>query len=171
MSTVAAFPLSTAVRVYNEVRRRIAEEYDMDESDPFVLGSAEGETDLSEALIHLLRQAREREALADACKRMADETASRAARHKASAERLRAIVEWAMAEARLPKVEAPDVGAQLVAGRPSVAVIDEDLIPEHLCRIRREPNKTAILAELQAERNVPGAALNNARPALRVKWS
>lgn len=170
MNTVEKFPLSAEVRVFNELRRRLAEDFGLDENDEAVLDTADGLSSLSDMLIHMLRQAREKEAQAEACKGMAKQMAERASRIADGASKIRGIVSWAMEEARLVKLTAPDLSASLAAGAPSVAVLNEELVPDEFCRIKtiREPDKLAIKKHLQGGGHMAGAMLNNARPVLRV---
>lgn len=58
--------------------------------------------------------------------------------------------------------------ASMGEGPDSVVVLDADLIPDELCRITREPNKTAIRERIEAGRTVPGAVLSNAATVLRI---
>jgi hypothetical protein len=82
---------------------------------------------------------------------------------------MRKQVTWGMSELGLKRIEAPDFTASLSAGKPKVKVLNEALLPEHLCRITRTPNLTAIREFLEAgPLTLDGAVLSNPAPVLRI---
>lgn len=60
-------------------------------------------------------------------------------------ERLREYIKRAMSESGILRVKAPTFAITLSDGPESVEVVDEAAIPEEFLRVKREPNKAAIL--------------------------
>ena len=139
------------------------------EEDPDFATLVESECDAIERLRRMLRAARYAEANAKAVKEMEAEMKDRRARFEGKAETLRAIVKQAMEQIGLPKLEAPDFTASLTASRPGVVIEDEESIPSQLCRIKREPDKTAIRKALEEGEAIPGASLAPASQTLTVR--
>jgi hypothetical protein len=127
------------------------------------------EVDVVDRMKRLLRAAREKEAMAETLKRMEGEMHERRTRFEEAAETMRKQVTWGMSELGLKRIEAPDFTASLSAGKPKVKVLNEALLPEHLCRITRTPNLTAIREFLEAgPLTLDGAVLSNPAPVLRI---
>ena len=106
------------VAIFNETRDRIALAFDLDKDDQAVIDTASGETNLEELLAAALREARMAGEMAEGAKRIIDATRARQERLKLKAESLRKAVSWALAEAGLQKITAPDLTASLGHGRP-----------------------------------------------------
>jgi hypothetical protein len=56
-------------------------------------------------------------------------------------------------------------------GKPRVIITNPDLVPDFLCRIVREPSKTAIAEALKNFYNaedIPGVTLGNPQPFLTI---
>ena len=51
---------------------------------------------------------------------------------------------------------------------PSVQIVNEELVPDTLCRFKREVSKTAVKEALNAGEYVPGAILTNGNVTLRI---
>ena len=81
---------------------------------------------------------------------------------------IRDIITSIMATANLRKVDLPTTTVSIVKRGRSVVILDESLIPEELCRIKKEPDKVAIKDALFAGEYVPGATLNNGSETLRI---
>jgi hypothetical protein len=73
-----------------------------------------------------------------------------------------------MEAAGLKKVERPAATVSIAAGRPKVVITDENELPEDCVRVKREPDKARIAAQLQRGEYVPGASLSNAESVLRI---
>ena len=160
--------ISDSVRIFTELRHRLlAEDPDLDEAT--LADTLEGATDLQERVARLCRAAIESEALATSLAGMIRDMQARRKRFDERSDRLRALALWAMQEAGLSKIIAAD--ATITVGRPRAAVeiIDLHQLPPHLIDYEPKPNKTAIRAELEAGRMVPGAAFSNASPCLTIR--
>jgi hypothetical protein len=139
------------------------------EDDPDFITLVENETDALERIRRILRAARYAEADAEKLKAMMADMAERKKRFEAKADTLRAIAKTAMEGLGLPKLHAPDFTASLSGGRPPLIIADEEAIPSQLCRIKREPDKTAIRKALEAGEVIPGAELGLSSSTLTVR--
>ena len=81
---------------------------------------------------------------------------------------LRSLIHKVMDTAGLRKRELPEATVSVRAGQPKVLIIEEELIPDEFCRIKREPDKTRIKAAIQAHEQVPGCSLSNAEETLAI---
>ena len=71
--------------------------------------------------------------------------------------------------AELKKVELPEATLSQRNSPPQlVGNVDPELLPDDLCRIKREPNKTAIKEALLKGDLVPGMYLSNSPPSLTI---
>ena len=163
-------PLAHDVRIAAEVRDQIeAAGIAADDEDFGKL--LEAECDLPDRIRRTWRAARYAEALAAGTKKLKADLAETQKRHEARAERLKGIVSWAMQEAGVSKLEAPDFVLSVITGGKAPLVIEglpEDL-PDDLVRISREPNREAIRAALDEGREVPGARFGNAAPYVTAR--
>jgi hypothetical protein len=139
------------------------------EDDPDFLAMLEAETDAPERLRKILRAARFAEADAEKLAGMIRDMQERKKRFEAKADTLRAIARTGMESLGLPKLHAPDFTATISTGRPSLIIEDEEAIPTQLCRVKREPDKTAIRKALENGEVIPGAALGPASNTLTVR--
>jgi hypothetical protein len=96
---------------------------------------------------------------------------SRQARFQHRADFGRVLIMRVMEAARLKKIELPEVTLSVRTGMPQLVgeVHDIDLLPPDLVRVKREPDRKAIRAALEAGRQVPGYLLNNGPPSLQVR--
>lgn len=160
--------ISEAVRVYNEMKRLLeAEVPDIDEET--LLDTLEGETDLHERIASLCRAALNAESSAAACTQRADETYARASRHVERAKRLRDIALWAMSEAGLQKVKAPDITVSVSPGKAATFISDETQIPDRFFEMKPKLLTKELRAALDAGEDIPGATLTNPKPYITVR--
>ena len=108
------------------------------------------------------------------CEAIDAEIARLAARKKAiknRAESLRDYLRVNMEATGISKISCPLFSITIVAGRDSVVVDDEGLIPDELMRVKTElaPDKTAIAAKLKAGEAVPGTHLERGKSSIRIK--
>lgn len=167
--------LSAAVVTRQNLRAQLVAMYpelDTDDDADVLRDTLEGLDTLNEDIIAVLRAALEREAAAKAIDDdLIGRLVARSRRLKDGAKSLRAAVLQAMQEAGLPKVKAPDMTVSVVPGTSKIIVIDEAEIPDDLCRIRREPNKTEITKALAEGRSVPGVETGNSPPHIAIHRS
>lgn len=137
--------------------------------DPDMAALVDAECDLPERLIRMARQARHEEADVEALTGLIRGMQDRASRKRAKATRLREAIRWAMQEADLPRVNAPDFTLSLTPGRAATLITDETALPDHLWVTERRPDKASISAALKAGVAVPGAVMSNPQPVLTLR--
>ncbi len=110
-------------------------------------------------------------ALAAAGKAEAKRLTDRAKAREARVERVEAAVQGLMERLGATKVDT-DVATfslQKPGGKDPVVVADDVVLPDDLVRVKREADKEAIRAALEAGRDVPGATIQQRGLVLRVK--
>lgn len=162
-------PLAADVKVAAEIVARIRDSGLAEDDEDFAEIVANETEDTQARLVRMLRAARWAERQAKASKEIEAEIKERRTRYEAKAEQIRSIVQWAMGEIGIGRLEAPDMTASLSAGRPAVVITDELALPDDYCRIKREPNKTAIKDALLGGATIPGATLGNGNATLTVR--
>lgn len=142
------------------------------EDEQALLDTLDGMDTLNEQVVAILRHAIEREAHGKALGELIEAMRARKQRLEAGARSLRAAALHAMQEAGIPKIPAADMTVTVSPGKAKLIVTDEAAVPESLCRIKREPNLTAI-AEYVKERGQPPAwaAWGNPQPFLQIHKS
>lgn len=163
-------PLAADVRIAAGIRERIIES-GLAEGDPDFETILETEAeDTLDRLRRMMRAARWAEKQADALGEIIKDGRERKSRLEAKAEQIRSVVQWALGEIGLDKLEAPDFTASLRAGPPSVVITDELALPDEYVRVKREPDKTALKAALKEGAAIPGASLSNGGVSLSARW-
>lgn len=159
------------VRFVDQARRDIAAllaaHPELAEDDILRLDMVEGLTDALGLIDRLIQAEREAKALAQGIDGELDRLKKRQERFEARRTALRKYIMQLLEAAGLKKVERSAATVSISAGKPKVIVTDETLLPDHLVRIKREPNKTAI-GEALARGKVPGVTLSNSEPVLRI---
>lgn len=138
-----------------------------DVSDEDLADTIEGESSLEEAIMATLRAANENDATAAGLKAYMGRLTERAELLKLRSERLRQAALQAALEVGLKTLTAPDFTASIVAGKPQVQITGE--VPDTFCRIKKEPNKTAIAEALAVGIKLPWATYSNATPHWTVR--
>lgn len=161
--------LQRAAAARAELKNRLLATFpELDGDEQTLNDTLSGIDDLEETIIAVLRVAIEREAMGEALGALIDKMTARKRRLEDGARSLRAAVLQAMQDAGLPSIKAPDMTVSVGRGKPKIIAVDEALIPDDLCRIRREPNKTEIAKALADGREVPGVTFGNPVPFLTV---
>jgi hypothetical protein len=130
----------------------------------------EGETDIKEVLTQIHRMISDTMVLRDGTQPRLDDLVTRRQRFQARIDFGRDLISAILMSADLRKVELPEVTLSLrnnprqLVGEPDTAVL-----PDELVRVVRSPDKKKIKEWLEAGREVPGCALDNAAPSLMVK--
>jgi len=141
----------------------------IDETDPDFAAMVESECDTLDRLRQMLRAAHRTEAQSKALKEIEAENKERRSRFDSKAETLRSIVKHSMEQLGMTRLESPDFTATISATRPRVEIKDEEAVPTQLCKIIRQPDKTAIKAALEQGEIVPGAYLTEPGHTLTVR--
>jgi hypothetical protein len=154
--------LSHEIRVYNDLKERLKQAFSLDEGDQTLLDSLEGETNLHEYLVTMLRKARERDAFASALGDMIKSMQARKSRLEEGSDKLRAAVAWALAETGQKRLEAPDFTASLSKGRAPLLVTDEKAAAQCFAK-KREPelDRAALRESLENGTVLSFASLGN----------
>lgn len=162
-------PLPNTVRIVAELRERLKAEYGLDDDDEALADTIDGETDLGEQLAKLARDALRSEYMAKGIGELIKDTHLRKARLEHRAEKLRAVINWAMSESGMKKIPAPDMTLSLSRGKPPLSIEDEGDVPEPFCRLKLEPDKRIIREAIENGDYIPFARLGNASPILTIK--
>ena len=94
---------------------------------------------------------------------------TREERLKTKSELIRKLLKRMLDMAELRKVTAPSGTVSIGAKAQGVEIINPDLLPDSVMRIKKEPNKTLIGEKLKAGEDVPGATLSNGGETLIVR--
>jgi len=118
-------PLDHKARIVAELQERLGEATTDDDQDFLASQLSEAGNDLEGACLIALRNARETEALVEALKSIEADNRSRRQRLERRVETIRTNVAWAMQEAGLPKITAPDLTVSWRMGKPPL-IIDRE---------------------------------------------
>ncbi|WP_371835637.1 siphovirus Gp157 family protein [Ochrobactrum sp. C6C9] len=129
----------------------------------------EGETDAYRVLGKIVAVERDANSMALAIGERAKDLAARKERYARRKDALRALLLRLLKAADLTKVSLPEATVSIGKGRAGVEIVDESLLPDNVVKLKREPDKTAIKAALDAGEDVPGAALREGQPTLTVR--
>lgn len=167
--------LDLRVREFNSLRQALALAFDVDADDEAAIGTAEGETDLDEMLVRMIRAARHRAAQAEVCAEQIKALAERKERHTKAAERLRAMVANAMLETGIKKLSPGDFTASVRMLPAKPEVVDVMALPEFYTHIVRKPDLEAIKGEFNRcvtendDFSIPGVVVSNGKASLTVR--
>jgi hypothetical protein len=165
--------LAAEIRIWNALRDRLAQEHpEMVQDDLF--DSLDGAGDLADHLRYLVRKRRHMLADAEALKGMIKELVHRLARIEVAAEKIGESVVWAMQEAGIAKLKAPDFSVSIGFGKAPLSgadSLDPSTLPPRFVRTKLEVDRVALRAALEGGENLEGLAvyLGNAKPHIIVR--
>ena len=164
-----AHTVTTALALHEYVKEQLRVQFP-DIDDQTLADTLEGETDLQQMLVAIMRSADEDEMLVAGIKARAEDLAERRKRIERRIETKEAIVLHAMEKANLKKIEAPDFTVSTRATPAAVIVTDEKLIPADYWK-PQDPtlDKAGIRDALKAKKDIPGATLSNGGVTLSVR--
>ena len=140
------------------------------EDDEAWLASLESETKFEELLTQLVRRIEDTKALAEGTGGRMDELKARKDRFLRRIESLRDLLFKLMESAELAKLELAEATITVRKGQPQlVGDADPTSLPDDLCKISRNPDRTAIKEALKTGKEVPGFSLSNAPPSLSIR--
>lgn len=90
-------------------------------------------------------------------------------RYRARGDAIRRIIEALLTELELKSRRAKWGAASMAAGRPSLVLTDEQLVPDQYYKTERTLMRTPLIDDLEQGVVVPGAVLSNAHPVLRIR--
>ena len=103
-----------------------------------------GHTDIDHVVLRIHEQvARDSEMLVGIKERKAA-ISERQERIERRIEAGKSLIGKVLRAGRLTKLELPEVTYSVRDGKPSLKVVDPEAVPEELCRVKSEPDKTAI---------------------------
>ena len=139
------------------------------EDDELRADTIEGETDAYRVLGKIVAIERDANSMVLAIGERAKELAVRKDRYTRRKDAMRALLLRLLKAADLTKVSLPEATVSLGKGRAGAEIVDESLLPDNVVKLKREPDKTAIKAALDAGEDVPGAVLREGQPTLTVR--
>jgi hypothetical protein len=164
--------LSAQTVLWNDLRRQLAEINGLAEDDPALFDTLDGEMDLADYLRRLVRKRRQLCADSDALRGMIKEMEERKLRLDNTAKNIGNAVVHAMSAAGMNRLPAPDFSVSIGYGKaPIVGAVEASELPDHLVRVERSINRTALREALDAGENIPGVYLGNPQPHLIVRKS
>lgn len=129
----------------------------------------EGETDAYRVLGKIVAIERDANTMLLAIGERAKDLAARKDRYTRRKDAMRALLLRLLKAADLTKVSLPEATVSIGKGRAGVEIVDETLLPDNVVKMKREPDKTAIKAALDAGDDVPGAVLREGQPSVTVR--
>lgn len=139
-----------------------------DDEDDWSL-SLETETEFDALLERVVCVMRESASMAGGIAGRIAELEIRQGRYERRELAMRTLAFKLMQHAEVQKRELPEATLSIRKGVPKVIITDDASIPDNLCRIRREPDKSKIREHLTNGEPVMGAELSNAEPSLSVR--
>lgn len=119
----------------------------------------DGETDIMDAVGHVIRQIVEADAAITATDQIVKWYTDRKSAHQGRKQALQRTLKMVMQATGQKKIPHPLGTVSLREGMNSVNIPDPDLIPSQLCKIVRSPDKAAIKKLLLAGEKIEGAEL------------
>jgi hypothetical protein len=140
------------------------------DDDLAFIDTLEGATDAVEAASGTLRTIAAMDAMSAAAAALARRYAARAKDFSDRGDRGRNAFAQFLADIGETKLVLPEGTVSLTKGRASlVGDADPESLPDDLVRVKREPNRSAIKAALEAGRTVEGFSLSNSAPGLQIR--
>lgn len=138
-----------------------------DDEDGWML-SVESETDVHDFLRQIERRRQEAAAFAGGIASNIAELELRQQRYENRERAMRSLAFKIMQVADIFKAELPEATMSIRPGTSKVIITNEEAIPDILCRIKREPDKTKLKEHL-LNGPIAGAILSNAEPTLSIR--
>lgn len=162
--------LPVSISIWNRLRIELAEAYGLADDDDALPDTLDGEADLGDQIATLISDALEKEMFAEAIDKRISELRGRKDRLNKAAKAIRAAVADAAAEAAIKKLVRPEFTLSFGVLKPSLAGdASADDLPDDLVHVKREVDRRAIKAAIEAGRPVPGFHLSNGRPTVAVR--
>lgn len=168
MSAPSGFAIERAMAAWQSGRAAMLAS-DPDEDPAQAIRADDG--DIMEILSRLLMVANEAAVLADGASEMIRGLKSRQDKFKRRSEQCRNTAQAVMEALGRNRVEFAHCTASIRAGKPHVVITDEDALEDRFVRIKREPDKRAIMTAFEDGEVITGAELSNSAPILQVRNS
>lgn len=152
------------------LRERLKAAFQLEDDDQTLIDSLEGESDFTEICAKVLRQALEREAMADAMDSLIERNMARRERHTEAAKRIRAIVAEAMIEAGERRFKTPDMTVSVRDGKPKLIINPDELWPAYTkTETVTKPDRDKIQAAVDRGEVPDGVQISNGGPSITVR--
>lgn len=162
-------PTAAVVDLERQYTLLLAEYPELAEDDQLRADMLEGSTDLHEVLSRLVEGVAEANMMREAIKARRVELAEREDRFAHRAEVYRSLIERVMTATDTVKVVLPIATLSVRDAAPKLVEVNLADTPEHLWRVKREPNKAAISDTLKQGVEVPGWTLSNGGKSLTIR--
>jgi hypothetical protein len=139
------------------------------EDDEAWIATLESETSFNDLLTNIVRRIEDTKALVIGTKDRLEELKARRDRFEHRVDTLRNLAFKLMQAAEIARIELPEASLSLRAGTQQLIGGMLDELPDSLCKISREPNRTAIKEALKDGVTVPGFTLSNSPPSLTIR--
>jgi phage host-nuclease inhibitor protein Gam len=156
-------------KIILQIDRMLDDYPELEDDADLRLDMIEGETDAMEVATRLVRTIRQSETTVDAIKAEIDMLKARSSRYATRKDRAREVLEGLMDAMGTVKLSLTVATITMSEGREKAIISDENMLPDAYMRIKKEPDKTAILDALKAGQAVPGAVLSNGGRTLTVR--
>ena len=140
------------------------------EDDEAWIATLESETSFNDLLTNIVRRIEDTKALVIGTKDRFEELKARKDKFEHRVDTLRNLAFNLMQTGDLAKVELPEATLSLRAGTQQlIGEADPEELPDELCKISRNLNRTAIKEALKTGLTVPGFELSNSPPSLTIR--
>ena len=156
-------------KIILQIDRMLDDYPELEDDADLRLDMIEGETDAMEVATRLVRTIRQSETTVDAIKAEIDMLKAKSSRYATRKDRAREVLEGLMDAMGTVKLSLTVATVTMSDGREKAIISDENMLPDAYMRIKKEPDKTAILDALKAGQAVPGAVLSNGGRTLTVR--
>ena len=148
---------------------RVAHPELIDDDESWLL-AIESETDLDAVLTKIVREIEDTKALEAGTKERLEELEGRKDRFGRRIESLRGIAFKVMETAGIDGKILPEATISIRKGQPQlVGEADASSLPDELCKISRDVDRTKVKEALKAGKTVPGFSLSNSTPSLTIR--
>lgn len=142
---------------------------ELQHDEELLIDVLEGETNFNEVMSTLAKEIKVAKANVSGIKEVTKELKERQARFEAREEFARNLAQKLMEVAGVKKLTLPVATINITNVSPSVIITDESALPDEFMRIKKEPNKTAIKAALEAGQSVSGAVMSNGSTTVSIR--
>jgi hypothetical protein len=166
----SAYQIERAMKAAGELLAQVREDDIAD--DHALLGDLlDGQTNVLDVARTLIRASIEADGYADAIEARIKALRERKARFQKRHDAARQAAFAMLEELGLPDLtDAEFTVSRRQPAKPPLVIVDEEGLPDDLCRIKREPDKASIRAALEAGTDLDGKAmLGNAAPVWTVR--
>lgn len=164
-----ANPILAAEDVMREINALMADYPQLADDEELFRDMLEGNTRFNEIMDRLLSDMRDNETLAEAAAQRIGKIRERQTRLTHRVQFYRGLMHRLLTLTGLRSVALAEAKVSVCNSPEKVIITDENAIPDALCKIRKEPNKTAIKNAIKNGQYVPGASLSNGGTTISVR--